>query len=268
MIGFYIARLRDFYCADRTRFVWLFFLFLCSKEEKKICPLARSLFSCWKESKTRGKEKKWKWEKTLHIKKNIYKNVAARALRKTSVLSFRVHHARDTLVMNRWRFSVFLIWTRMYLYITVYSPLLFCVFFSSSSSCFFWDSCKRRFLPSRSKKEKEERESFFFVSPPSLFSRPFGAERDKKKALFFFFSCPLFLKQQEHKTTTKKEKYLLQSSVVFLDSSCRTFQSQRRIRVLVCSRQIVCFVSRGEREREKGTTKKPKKGKKILSLSV
>ena len=34
-------------------------------------------------------------------KKIFIKNVAARALRKTSVLSFRVHHARDIFVMNR-----------------------------------------------------------------------------------------------------------------------------------------------------------------------
>jgi hypothetical protein len=47
MIGFYIARLRDFYCARRQNTVTLiFFLFLCSKEEKKFV-LSRSLsFSC------------------------------------------------------------------------------------------------------------------------------------------------------------------------------------------------------------------------------
>ena len=73
MIGFYIARLRDFYCARRQNTVTLiFFLFLCSKEEKKFV-LSRSLsFSCWKPSKTRGKEKKWKWEKT-HQKKYFWK---------------------------------------------------------------------------------------------------------------------------------------------------------------------------------------------------
>lgn len=50
----------------------VFFLFLlCSKEEKKICPLARLSLSLVLENhpaKTRGKEKKWKWEKT-HQKK-------------------------------------------------------------------------------------------------------------------------------------------------------------------------------------------------------
>lgn len=49
----------------------VFFLFLlCSKEEKKICPLALSLFLLFENhpAKTRGKEKKWKWEKT-HQKK-------------------------------------------------------------------------------------------------------------------------------------------------------------------------------------------------------
>ena len=73
MIGFYIAHLRDFYCARRQNTVTLiFFLFLCSKEEKKFV-LSRSLsFSCWKPSKTRGKEKKWKWEKT-HQKKYFWK---------------------------------------------------------------------------------------------------------------------------------------------------------------------------------------------------
>jgi hypothetical protein len=57
MIGFYIARLRDFYCADRTR---IFSLFVVLKEEKKICPLALSLFLLFENhsAKTRGKEKK------------------------------------------------------------------------------------------------------------------------------------------------------------------------------------------------------------------
>lgn len=73
-----------------------------------------------------------------------------------------------------------------------------------------------------------DRENFFF--PFLFFLVPFS--------LF-----PLERNTKEHKTTTKKEKYLLQSSVVFLDSSsCHTFQSQRRrIRVLACSRQIVFY---------------------------
>ena len=67
MIGFYIARLRDFYCADRTRIFSLFVVFE-GREENLSCR-ALSLSLVWNHpAKTRGKEKKWKWEKT-HQKK-------------------------------------------------------------------------------------------------------------------------------------------------------------------------------------------------------
>jgi hypothetical protein len=43
MIGFYIARLRDFYCADRTRI----FSFCCVRRKRRKFVLSRSLsFSC------------------------------------------------------------------------------------------------------------------------------------------------------------------------------------------------------------------------------
>ena len=99
MIGFYIARLRDFYCADRTR---IFSLFVVLKEEKKICPLALTLFLLLKttQQNLRGKREEMKMRKNSS-KKIFIKNVAARALRKMSVLSFRAHHGRDIFVMNR-----------------------------------------------------------------------------------------------------------------------------------------------------------------------
>ena len=60
MIGFYIARLRDFYCADRTRIFSLFVVF--EGREENLSSLSRSLsFSFLFENhpaKTRGKEKK------------------------------------------------------------------------------------------------------------------------------------------------------------------------------------------------------------------
>ena len=66
MIGFYIARLRDFYCADRTR---IFSLFVFEGREENLSSRALSLSLVENHpAKTRGKEKKWKWEKT-HQKK-------------------------------------------------------------------------------------------------------------------------------------------------------------------------------------------------------
>lgn len=69
MIGFYIARLRDFYCADRTRIFSLFVVFE-GREENLSSRALFSLFLLFENhpAKTRGKEKKWKWEKT-HQKK-------------------------------------------------------------------------------------------------------------------------------------------------------------------------------------------------------
>jgi hypothetical protein len=96
MIGFYIARLRDFYCADRTRIFSLFVVFEGREEN-----LSSLSFSCLKTTQQKREEKRRNENEKKLIKKNIIKNVAARALRKTSVLSFRVHHARDIFVMNR-----------------------------------------------------------------------------------------------------------------------------------------------------------------------
>lgn len=99
MIGFYIARLRDFYCADRTR---ISSSFCCVRRKRRKFVLSRSLsFSCLKTTQQKREEKRRNENEKKLIKKNIIKNVAARALRKTSVLSFRVHHARDIFVMNR-----------------------------------------------------------------------------------------------------------------------------------------------------------------------
>ena len=76
----------------------------------------------------------------------------------------------------------------MYLYITVYPPLLFCVCFfsSSSSSCFFGTLAKGRFLPFRSKKEKEREELFFAFLVLSFLVLSGAFERDKKKRALFF----------------------------------------------------------------------------------
>ena len=240
----------------------VFFLFLlCSKEEKKICPLALSLFLLFENhpAKTRGKEKKWKWEKTHQ--KNIIKNVAARALRKTSVLSFRVHHARDIFVMNRWRSSVFFIWTRMYLYITVYPPLLFCVvFFLLLLLLVFLGLLQRRFLPFRSKKEKEREELFFAFLVLSFLVLSGAFERDKKKSSLFFL-----LLSDANKRTNANASLRLKST-----TGGRVQKDDARLKkvlflfccVVLCSCfwSGCCFVSRGERE--KGTTKKAKKERK------
>ena len=247
----------------------VFFLFLlCSKEEKKICPVALSLFLLFENhpAKTRGKEKKWKWEKTHQ--KNIIKNVAARALRKTSVLSFRVHHARDIFVMNRWRSSVFFIWTRMYLYITVYPPLLFCLCFfsSSSSSCFFGTLAKEVFAFSIKKRERKR--SFFLRFSSLSFLVLSGAfERDKKKRALFFL-----LLSDANKRTNANASLRLKST-----TGGRVQKDDARLKkvlflfccVVLCSCfwSGCCFVSRGERE--KGTTKKaPQKRKEKILSSV
>ena len=244
----------------------VFFLFLlCSKEEKKICPVALSLFLLFENhsAKTRGKEKKWKWEKTHQ--KNIIKNVAARALRKTSVLSFRVHHARDIFVMNRWRSSVFFIWTRMYLYITVYPPLLFCVvFFLLLLLLVFLGLLQRRFLPFRSKKEKE-REAFFCVSRPSLFSSfPAPLKETKKRELFFFF---YYLTRTNERTRMRRWDWKVRQE----EESKKTTLDWRRyfsffvvsFCVLVFDQDVVSF--REEREKREPPKKPPKKGKKKFS---
>ena len=188
----------------------VFFLFLCTKEEKKICPLALShSFSCLKTTQQKREEKRRNENEKKLIKKNIIKNVAARALRKTSVLSFRVHHARDIFVMNRWRSSVFFIWTRMYLYITVYPPLLFCLCFfsSSSSSCFFGTLAKEVFAFSIKKKRKKEKSFFLRFSSLSFLVLSGAFERDKKKESSFFSSTIWREQTNERECVAEIEKY-------------------------------------------------------------
>ena len=203
-------------------------------------------------------------EKKL-IKKNIIKNVAARALRKTSVLSFRVHHARDIFVMNRWRSSVFFIWTRMYLYITVYPPLLFCLCFfsSSSSSCFFGTLAKEVFAFSIKKRERKRR-AFFCVSRPSLFSSfPAPLKETKKRELFFFF---YYLTRTNERTRMRRWDWKVRQE----EESKKTTLDWRRyfsffvvsFCVLVFDQDVVSF--REEREKRE-PPKKPKKGKKKFS---
>lgn len=244
----------------------VFFLFLlCSKEEKKICPVALSLFLLFETTQQKREEKRRNENEKKLIKKNIIKNVAARALRKTSVLSFRVHHARDIFVMNRWRSSVFFIWTRMYLYITVYPPLLFCLCFfsSSSSSCFFGTLAKEVFAFSIKKRERKR--SFFLRFSSLSFLVLSGAfERDKKKRALFFL-----LLSDANKRTNANASLRLKST-----TGGRVQKDDARLKkvlflfccVVLCSCfwSGCCFVSRGERE---GTTKKAQKRKeKILSV--
>lgn len=246
----------------------VFFLFLlCSKEEKKICPPSRALslsLFCLKTTQQKREEKRRNENEKKLIKKNIVKNVAARALRKTSVLSFRVHHAKDIFVMNRWRSSVFFIWTRMYLYITVYPPLLFCLCFfsSSSSSCFFGTLAKEVFAFSIKKRERKR--SFFLRFSSLSFLVLSGAfERDKKKRALFFL-----LLSDANKRTNANASLRLKST-----TGGRVQKDDARLKkvlflfccVVLCSCfwSGCCFVSRGERE--KGTTKKAKKGKKKFS---
>ena len=186
----------------------VFFLFLLCWRKRRKFVLSRSLsFSCLKTTQQKREEKRRNENEKKLIKKNIIKNVAARALRKTSVLSFRVHHARDIFVMNRWRSSVFFIWTRMYLYITVYPPLLFCVcFFSSSSSCFFGTLAKEVFAFSIKKRERKRR-AFFCVSRP-LFSRPFRRLWKRQKKEGSFFSSTIWREQtNERECVAEIEKY-------------------------------------------------------------
>ena len=266
MIGFYIARLRDFYCADRTRIFSLFVVFEGREENLSSRALSLSLV-CMKTTQQKREEKRRNENEKKLIKKNIIKNVAARALRKTSVLSFRVHHARDIFVMNRWRSSVFFIWTRMYLYITVYPPLLFCLCFfsSSSSSCFFGTLAKEVFAFSIKKRERKR--SFFLRFSSLSFLVLSGAfERDKKKRALFFL-----LLSDANKQTNANASLRLKST-----TGGRVQKDDARLKnvlflfccVVLCSCfwSGCCFVSRGERE--KGTTKKAQKRKEKILSSV
>ena len=263
MIGFYIARLRDFYCADRTRIFSLFVVFEGREEN-----LSSLSFSCLKTTQQKREEKRRNENEKKLIKKNLIKNVAARALRKTSVLSFRVHHARDIFVMNRWRSSVFFIWTRMYLYITVYPPLLFCLCFfsSSSSSCFFGTLAKEVFAFSIKKKRKKEKSFFLRFSSLSFLVLSGAFERDKKKRALFFL-----LLSDANKRTNANASLRLKST-----TGGRVQKDDARLKkvlflfccVVLCSCfwSGCCFVSRGERE--KGTTKKAQKRKEKILSSV
>ena len=71
MIGFYIARLRDFYCADRTRIFSLFVVF--EGREENLSSRAHSLSLVENHpAKLERKKRRNENEKKL-IKKNIYK---------------------------------------------------------------------------------------------------------------------------------------------------------------------------------------------------
>ena len=75
----------------------------------------------------------------------------------------------------------------MYLYITVYPTLLFCVvFFLLLLLLVFLGLLQRRFLPFRSKKEKEREELFFAFLDLSFLVLSGAFERDKKKRALFF----------------------------------------------------------------------------------
>lgn len=244
----------------------VFFLFVVFEgREENLSSRAHSLSLVENHpAKLERKKRRNENEKKL-IKKNIIKNVAARALRKTSVLSFRVHHARDIFVMNRWRSSVFFIWTRMYLYITVYPPLLFCLCFfsSSSSSCFFGTLAKEVFAFSIKKRERKR--SFFLRFSSLSFLVLSGAfERDKKKRALFFL-----LLSDANKRTNANASLRLKST-----TGGRVQKDDARLKkvlflfccVVLCSCfwSGCCFVSRGEREREP-PKKTQKRKEKILS---
>ena len=259
MIGFYIARLRDFYCADRTRIFSLFVVF--EGREENLSSRALSLFLLLKTTQQKREEKRRNENEKKLIKKNIIKNVAARALRKTSVLSFRVHHARDIFVMNRWRSSVFFIWTRMYLYITVYPPLLFCLCFfsSSSSSCFFGTLAKEVFAFSIKKRERKRR-AFFCVSRP-LFSRPFRRLWKRQKKELSFFSSTIWREQtNERECVAEIEKYDRRKS-----PKRRRSIEEGTFPFLLCRFVFLFFdqdVVSFREEREKEPPKSPKKERK------
>lgn len=169
--------------------------------------------------------------------------------------------------MNRWRSSVFFIWTRMYLYITVYPPLLFCLCFfsSSSSSCFFGTLAKEVFAFSIKKRERKKEKLFFAFLVP-LFSRPLSGafERDKKKReLFFFF---YYLTRTNERTRMRRWDWKVRQE----EESKKTTLDWRRyfsffvvsFCVLVFDQDVVSF--REEREKRE-PPKKPKKGKKKFS---
>lgn len=143
------------------------------------------------------------------------------------------------------------------------SPFL-CFFSSSSSSCFFGTLAKGRFLPFRSKKEKEREELFFtfLVLSFLVLSRRLW-KRQKKRELFFFFynltrtnkrtrirrwDWKVRQEEESKKTTLDWRRYFS----FFVVSFC----------VLVFDQDVVSF--REEREREKGTTKKPKRKNSLL----
>ena len=152
----------------------------------------------------------------------------------------------------------------MYLYITVYPPLLFCLCFfsSSSSSCFFGTLAKEVFAFSIKKRERKRR-AFFCVSRPSLFSSfPAPLKETKKRALFFL------LLSDANKRTNANASLRLKST-----TGGRVQKDDARLKkvlflfccVVLCS-CLCCFVSRGERE--KGTTKKAQKRKEKILSSV
>ena len=110
--------------------------------------------------------------------------------------------------MNRWRSSVFFIWTRMYLYITVYPPLLFCLCFfsSSSSSCFFGTLAKEVFAFSIKKRERKRRAFFTFLVLSFLVLSRRLWKRQKKESSFF--SSTIWREQtNERECVAEIEKY-------------------------------------------------------------
>ena len=167
--------------------------------------------------------------------------------------------------MNRWRSSVFFIWTRMYLYITVYPPLLFCVFFLLLLLLVFLGLLQRRFLPFRSKKEKEREELFFtfLVLSFLVLSRRLW-KRQKKRELFFFF---YYLTRTNERTRMRRWDWKVRQE----EESKKTTLDWRRyfsffvvsFCVLVFDQDVVSF--REEREKRE-PPKKPKRKEKILSV--
>ena len=149
----------------------------------------------------------------------------------------------------------------MYLYITVYPPLLFCLcFFSSSSSSCFFGTLAKVFAFSIKKRKKREELFFAFLVP--LFSRPFPAplkETKKKRALFFL------LQSDANKQTNANTSLRLKSA-----TGGRVQKDDARLKkvlflfccVVLCSCFLIRMLFRFERRERRNHQKSPKKERK------
>ena len=149
----------------------------------------------------------------------------------------------------------------MYLYITVYPPLLFCLCFfsSSSSSCFFGTLAKEVFAFSIKKRERK-RSFFLRFSSLSFLVLSLRLERDKKKRALFFL-----LLSDANKQTNANASLRLKST-----TGGRVQKDDARLKkvlflfccVVLCSCFLIRMLFRFERRERRNHQKSPKKERK------